>query len=212
MVQNNEAVARPRGRPRKFDEAQVLERARDVFWNHGYAATSLDDLAAATGLNRPSLYAAFGDKHALYVRALAENRTWSVEGIRERFAGDAPLRDTLYDFMIAAAENTLVGDMGARGCFVICTAVTESLRDPDTRAVASGYVADVDGVFRERFARSRGELATGLDPASAALVAAAMLQTLAVRARTGSSRDELAVIARAAVLAICGPGDAATRS
>lgn len=205
MVQKtNDAVPRARGRPRKFDEAAVLERARDVFWNYGYAATSLDDLAAATGLNRPSLYAAFGDKHALYLRTLDENRAWSVEGIRQRMEGSGPLRQVLYNFLIEAAESTLAGEMGARGCFVVCTAVTESLRDPDTRTVAASYVKDVDRLFRDRFERSKGELNVGVDPASAAAVASAMLQTLAVRARTGSGRNELANIARAAVITICG--------
>lgn len=197
-------VKRPRGRPREFDEAEALESARDAFWNKGYAATSLDDLAAATGLNRPSLYAAFGDKRALYLRALEENRTTSVEGIRQRLSGDTPLRDALFDFFTEAASSTLAGDMGARGCFVVCTAVTEALCDADTRAIAAGYVADVDGVFFERFERSADELNAGVDPASAAAVASAMLQTLAVRSRTGSGREELIGIARAAVTVICG--------
>lgn len=206
MVQKPKAAAgRSRGRPRKFDEGEVLERARDVFWNNGYAATSLDELSVATGLNRPSLYAAFGDKHSLYLRALAENRAWSVEGVRQRMAGDAPLREALHAFLIEAGDSTLAGDAGARGCFVVCTAVTEALRDPDTRAIAAGYVEDVDAVFRERFERSSNQLNTGVDPTSAAAVASAMLQTLAVRARTGSTREDLAEIARAAVITICGP-------
>ncbi|WP_179874702.1 TetR/AcrR family transcriptional regulator [Rhizobium anhuiense] len=190
----------------------MLERARDVFWNNGYAATSLDELAAATGLNRPSLHAAFGDKHALYLRTLQENREGSVNGIRHRMAGEVPLRKALFDFLIEAAESTLIGERGSRGCFVVCTAVTEALRDSDTRMIAAGYVDDVDRVFRERFERSQDELNAGVDPASAALVAAAMLQTLAVRARTGSGRKQLEEVARAAVIAICGGPATATKA
>ena len=55
-----------RGRPRAYDPETALSQAMAVFWDAGYAATSLDDLSAATGMNRPSLYGAFGDKHALY--------------------------------------------------------------------------------------------------------------------------------------------------
>jgi AcrR family transcriptional regulator len=206
MVQNkSSASARPRGRPRTFDESQVLEAARDTFWKNGYAATSLDELSAATGLNRPSLYAAFGDKHSLYLRTLADNREWSVDGIRQHLAGDSPLRDALFNFLMDAADSTLAGESGARGCFVVCTAVTEALRDGDTRAIAAGYVEDVDRVFQERFERSVAELNTGVDPASASKVAAAMLQTLAIRARTGSNREQLSDIARAAVTVICRP-------
>ena len=206
MVQNRNAPSgRPRGRPRKFDEAEVLALARDAFWDNGYAATSVDDLAAATGLNRPSLYAAFGDKHALYLRALGENVAWSVGGIRQRLQGDGPLRETLTSFLTEAAESTLAGASGARGCFVVCTAVTEAVRDAETRAIAAGYVAEVDAVFEERFRRSSGELSSGVDPATAAAVASGMLQTLAIRARTGSDRDALAQVVKAAVTVICGP-------
>ena len=59
-----------RGRPRAYDPDAALKAARDVFWVKGYAATSLDDIAEATGMNRPSLYAAFGDKEAIYLAAL----------------------------------------------------------------------------------------------------------------------------------------------
>ena len=204
MVQKNESASvRPRGRPRKFDETKVLEQARDVFWANGYAATSVDDLAAATGLNRPSLYAAFGDKHALYLRALNENRILSVEGVRNHMRADIPLRDALEAFFTAAAASTLVGEEGSRGCFIVCTAVTEALRDDDTRSVAAHYVTEVDSVFRERFERSADELNIGVDPASAAAVASAVLQSLAIRARTGSSAVDLSKVAEAAVTVIC---------
>ena len=208
-TENDVQGPRPRGRPRSFDEAEVLEAARDAFWNNGYSATSLDDLVAATGLNRPSLYAAFGDKRAIYLRALQENRAASVEGIRQRLGGDAPLRQSLLDFLVEAADSTLAGAEGARGCFVVCTAVTESLRDPQTREVAAGYVVEVDAVFLERFRRSARELNAGVEPASAAAVASAVLQSLAVRARTGSDRASLLEVVHAGVNLICGPKKAA---
>ena len=83
MVQKDQ---RPRGRPRSFDEDAVLDRARAAFWNLGYAATTLDELAAATGLNRPSLYGAFGDKHALYVAALERSRDESLSAMAQMLA------------------------------------------------------------------------------------------------------------------------------
>ncbi len=206
MSQKTEApLPKRRGRPRGFDEAEVLEKARDVFWNHGYAATSLDELAAATGLNRPSLYAAFGDKHALYMRALEENRTWAVQSIRQRLDNDLPLREALLNFFSEAAASTLMGEVGARGCFIVCTAVTEALGDAETRAVAAGYVAEVDAVFEQRFKGSTAELNIGVDAASAAAVATAMLHSLAIRARTGATREELTRVTHSAVNLICGP-------
>ena len=70
MVQNKGAEPRRRGRPRAYDPQAALQQATDSFWRSGYSGTSLDKIGAATGMNRPSLYAAFGDKHTLYLKAL----------------------------------------------------------------------------------------------------------------------------------------------
>jgi AcrR family transcriptional regulator len=183
---------------------EVAELLRDVFWNKGYAATSLDDLVAASQVNRPSLYAAFGSKRDIYLRVLEDMRAWSIEGIEIHLAGDGPLPTALHNFLIASAESTLAGDEGARGCFIVCTAVTEALQDADTRAIAARYVEDVDRVFRERFERSADELKVGVDPTSAAAIASAALQSLAIRARTGSTREDLIRVADATVAVICG--------
>src|SRR6185503_5597935 len=71
MVQKYEREPkRPRGRPRAYDADEALRQARNTFWKKGYSATTLDDLSEATGMNRPSLYGAFGDKRALYLATL----------------------------------------------------------------------------------------------------------------------------------------------
>src|ERR1700754_4896517 len=76
-------------RPREFDEEQVVRAARDRFWDAGYAATSLTDLSDATGLGKTSLYGAFGDKHALYLRIFDEYSTHAVAGLAAELAGPA---------------------------------------------------------------------------------------------------------------------------
>ena len=70
MKRANGKPVKPRGRPREFDREAALERAIDVFWRHGYEATSMSDLTAAMGINPPSLYAAFGDKEKLFLEAV----------------------------------------------------------------------------------------------------------------------------------------------
>jgi AcrR family transcriptional regulator len=196
---------RPRGRPRSFDADEVLEKAREVFWTLGYAAASLDDIAAATGLNRPSLYAAFGDKHALYMAALRGTRTRAAAGIRAKMQAEGPLRTVLADLFDACIGAYAPGEI-QRGCFIVGTAVTQAVDDPEARALLAGFVADEDAAFRERFARSGNELAPGMTPDAAALVATAALHTLAIRARAGEPRAELVRVAEAAVAATCGPG------
>lgn len=178
-----------------------------MFWNLGYAATSLDDIARATGLNRPSLYAAFGDKHALYMAALQRTADQSVAAIRQGLASHARLREVLKGFYAAAVQVYRAGDAGPRGCFVVGTAVTEAVDDPEVRALLSRYLADCDALFAARFetAKAAGDFPAGLDPAAAAPVAAAAMHTLAIRARAGDSPEALQAVGEAAVAMICGP-------
>ncbi len=90
MVQK--AKAR-RGRPPAYDADAAMASVMDVFWHAGYAATSLDDISVATGMNRPSLYGAFGDKRALYCAALERYRALARVGMKEALAPDRTLRD-----------------------------------------------------------------------------------------------------------------------
>ena len=185
----------------------MLEKAREVFWSLGYSATSLDDIARATGLNRPSLYAAFGDKHALYMAALNLTRTRAGQSMGAVMGADGPLRPVLSRLLKIVIAAYTEGETAQRGCFIIGTAVTQAVDDPDARALASGFVADEDAIFRERFARAApGELAPGMTAEAAAVVATAALHTLAIRARIGDGQDELTRVAEATVNAICGPG------
>ncbi|THD58300.1 TetR/AcrR family transcriptional regulator [Phenylobacterium sp.] len=202
MVQKE---ARARGRPRSFDADEVLDKARSVFWNLGYAAASLDDIALATGLKRPSLYAAFGDKHALYMAALTRTRTRAVAAMAAMVGREGALRAVLVDLFEAVIGAYVEGEIGQRGCFIIGTAVTQAVEDPQARALATAFVADEDALFRERFAHSASELAPGLTADAAAMVATAALHTLAIRARLGEPREALAQVAAAAIGAICGP-------
>ena len=80
-------ASRGRGRPRAFEADTALAQAMDVFWSDGFAATSLDDISAATGLNRPSLYGAFGDKRALYLQAYGQYRKRDERVVRAAVRG-----------------------------------------------------------------------------------------------------------------------------
>lgn len=205
MVQKERGeTRRPRGRPRSFDPDAVLDKARAVFWNLGYAATSLDDLAAATGLNRPSLYAAFGDKRALYLAALKRSAEEGVGALTAALQTQAPLKAVLGLIFDRTVEIYRRGDIGQRGCFLIGTAVTQAVDDPEARALLGGYVADTDALFAARFERDRAQLAAGVTPAAAAAMASATFHTLAVRARTGAGEAELKAVGRAAADLICG--------
>jgi len=204
MVQNSPTR---RGRPRAYDPDAALARVVDAFWDAGFAATSLDDLSAATGMNRPSLYAAFGDKHALYGKALDLYRVRTREALARAFSGDHPLRIALSKAYDTAISIYLSGDNGARGCFIIGTAVAQAVTDPDTRAALVDTLREINHAFAARIARAQrsGELSADADPAKLAKLASATLYSLTIHGRAGEGRSALKAIADAAIDVICGP-------
>jgi AcrR family transcriptional regulator len=195
-----------RGRPRAYDAEVALKRATETFWKTGYSGTSLDSIAAATGMNPPSLYAAFGNKHAIYLEALAHYWEISLAATREALAQDRPLAEALMLAYEAALSIYFSGKGNARGCFVVGTAVTEAVEDVAIRnSIAAGTrLIDADFEARFRVAQERGELKHDCDPAALAILASATLHTIAIRARSGARRAELREIARKAVSVICG--------
>ena len=204
MVQNKRKEGR--GRPRAYDPEVALSRAMDAFWRDGYAGTSLDDIAAATGMNRPSLYAAFGDKESLYLKALAYYWQLRFAEMREALADGRPLGEILLGVYEGALSVYFSGEGRPRGCFVIGTAVTESVEDAEVRkSLADGTLA-FDAAFEAllRKGKEKGELKNAADPATLAVLATATMHTIAIRARAGRPRSELKELARKAVDVLCG--------
>lgn len=185
------APGRPRGRPRLFDEDAALDCALDVFWTRGLGATSLDDLAAAMGMRRPSVTNAFGDKQALYRRALARFADRARTAAASQLA-DPELRHALERFYLAALDVYFASDP-ARGCAVICTAPAAAVVHPEVRDDLLRVVRDLDAALERRFA-----LAGDAEPGVSARLAQAVLHTLAIRSRAGESRAALRRLARAA--------------
>ncbi len=199
--------AKPRrGRPPAYDADAAMAGVMDVFWRAGYAATSLDDISAATGMNRPSLYGAFGDKRALYRAALDRYRAAARAGMKEALAPDRPLRDAIGAVYKKALSLYLSGESAPRGCFMIGTALTEAVGDANLRKALGDGLRDIEAAFasRIRFARDQGELPANADPAALAKLAAAILYSLAVQSRAGVARAALEATARAALDVICG--------
>jgi len=206
MVQNDSAAPRRPGRPRAYNPWTALQAATNRFWRSGYSGTSLDEICAATGMNRPSLYAAFGDKHALYLKALGHYWQLSLVEIREALAdGDQTLDEALMRAYDGQLSIYFSGDGLSRGCFAIGTATTEAVEDREIRSALAEGLRTLDAYFeaRIRTARDRGELKADADPAALALLASATLHSIAICARAGVPRAELREIARKAVNVIC---------
>jgi len=200
------AEPKRRGRPRAYQPEVALARALDVFWKEGFAGTSLDDLSTATGMNRPSLYGAFGDKRELYIKSYEAYRDRARVRMGEAFAADLPLREMLQKIYSIALDMYLSGKDGPRGCFTVMTATSEAVFDPAIRDMVITGLVEADRFFARIFRRAqeRGELPASADSQALALLASATLHTIAIRSRAQVPRAELETIVKGALDVMCG--------
>lgn len=196
---------KPRGRPRAYERARAVQQARDAFWLSGYEGTSLDALAAAMQMNRPSIYAAFGDKAGLYAEVTRRYADQSVRALAQTLAREGTLRENLADALHGAAKFYLEGSHGPRGCFLVGTALTEARGDPALRKLLDHTFERFTELFAERFARAEAGELPALPARALAELATAILLSLSVRARSGASRHRLARLVDAGLSALCGP-------
>ena len=190
-----------RGRPRAYQPDIALGKALDLFRKDGFAATSLDDLSAATGMNRPSLYGAFGDKRELYIKSYARYRADARAAMQEIFREEMPIRKRLERIFAVALDIYLSGETGPRGCFTVMTAGSEAVADPEIRAMVLEGLSELDKAFGAcfRLAKEKGELPASADPAVLAQLASATIHTIAIRARARVPRKELEAIVKGAI-------------
>lgn len=126
------------GRPREFDEDTALKKIMDVFWAKGFEGTTLSDLVAATGLKKGSLYAAFGDKRAMYLKALALYDRTAIDGAVHLLNGAGTPERRIGAFLQSAIDAVAL-HKDRRGCFLCNASVDQAILDPETeRAVKAG--------------------------------------------------------------------------
>jgi AcrR family transcriptional regulator len=196
---------RRRGRPPAYDRDEALAALTRTFWDQGYAATSLDDLAAATAMNRPSLYAAFGGKQAMYLAALDGYRRGAEAQLSAVLDSEADVRAAIAALFGAGRAFYGSGEAGPQGCLAVCTATAEAVGAPEIRGGLEAVLAMMDDVIARRLARAvaEGQLPPDFDVAARARLIGAMMHSLAVRSRAGESPAALAGFARdAAALAL----------
>lgn len=210
-------ATRARGRPRGYDPDAALSGARDAFWRQGFAGTSLEVLSDATDMNRPSMYAAFGDKRALYLQTLDRYVTEVDASIERVLDRGRPLAEVLQRFYDLALSMYFASGGPARGCYLIGTATTEAIEDAEVGRKLLDALRGFERAIEARlsYAKTAGELDASADPAALAMVASAVLHTIAIRSRAGESRAVLKAIAETAVRLVCGnfrPAATATRA
>ena len=190
------------GRPREFDTSQALAAVRDRFWEHGYAATSIDDLMTATGLGKGSLYGAFGDKRALFLRVLNEYAKERLANVREQLM--EPPR------AIDALRSLLRPDFSSpRGCFLVNCTYELAPHDAEVVALARKTFAAFESVFADTVSRAvaEGDLPASTRPRELAATLLALMQGQECLARTGLGKAGLKGIAHTAALELLGGED-----
>ena len=200
------AEPRKRGRPRSFDKEEKLRQIMKTFWSTGFAATSLDDLSDATGLTRPSLYTAYGDKTDMYLLALemfvGQMRAQTVPAL----FGEGDLEAALTGFYSGALDIYFGSRKKALGCPVFTTAIADAGSDKRIGEAVAGFVSGLDEALTGCLAQRAPHL--GEEGARAlAQQAAGLLMNLATRARAGAKRAELDEIAARSAALIAGAAE-----
>lgn len=189
----------PSGRTRQFDVDVVLDRALEVFWARGYEGATLPALTRAMGINRPSLYAAFGNKEQLFRKALERYQTGPMSFLTEalRKPSARAVAEAIFSGFIRMQRNHV------RGCLVVSGALASSEEAETVRRELAQLRQTIVGVIRERYERAvkEGDLPAGTDCATLARYTATVLGGLAVQAASGTTERELKLVSALAMQA-----------
>lgn len=188
-------------RPREFDREQALERAMQLFWEHGYDRTSTALLEEGMGIRRSSLYATFGSKDALFAEALDRY----VENLRTRaiapLGADGPALAALRDFFARVTRRGGPGGDPLRCCLVVRTSLSREALAPEIVDRVERAVAELDEAFFRLLQRAKAEgtLRPGASPRRLARFLTTTFQAINVAAHAGRSQRELADIVEPAL-------------
>jgi TetR/AcrR family transcriptional regulator, transcriptional repressor for nem operon len=183
-------------RPREFDTSAAIDRAMQVFWTRGYEATSLDDLCAATGLSRSSLYGTFGSKRNLLLLTVDRYAELRAPNFAAALASPCPVRDAIAA-LLTELINQIVSGSGRRGCFLGNCAAELPRSDGAALARVREGLGRTEGAFAAALTRAAadGELPPGADVIALARFLTAGFQGLRLIGKVNPDRAVLESIA-----------------
>lgn len=188
----------PVGRPRSFDADKALEKALRVFWRRGYEGASLPELTKAMGINRPSMYAAFGNKEQLFKKAVDRYCEEPTAHLIECLA--APTVREVAERLIRDTAEKLACPKNPRGCLILQGALACGKESDAIRRDLAARRAERERAICERFAQAKpSELPKGVDPDDLARYVSTVMQGMAVQAASGATGEELLGIAEVAL-------------
>jgi len=189
------------GRPRAFDADKVLDRALEVFWRKGYEGTAMSDLTKAMRINRPSIYAAFGNKEELFRKVLDRYVEGPASYVREALKASTA-RQAVERVLLAAADVPTNGE-GPRGCLLVQGALSCGDAAESVRRELNSRRADGEAELRKRLRRAKaeGDLPRSADPAELARYVVTVAHGMSVEAAGGASQRELLQVVKTAMRA-----------
>ncbi|HEI8867313.1 TPA: TetR/AcrR family transcriptional regulator [Serratia odorifera] len=203
MMAKTVSAERLRGRPREYEETEVIERAMQVFWTEGYHATSLPTLLAATQISRSSLYAGFGDKHGIFLRALDLYIEQALARL-DRELDTAPDALTGVQVCIDGYLARTQGDAGRRGCLVVATAMELAAHDKEVSTRIDRFFKQMESrlTIALKRARQAGLIRKDVDPAAFAHMLLCLLEGVRVISKVGSRQNTTAAALKALIAQI----------
>ncbi|WP_339724773.1 TetR/AcrR family transcriptional regulator [uncultured Paraglaciecola sp.] len=189
------------GRPRAFDAEKALENALQVFWQKGYEGASLSDLTSAMGINKPSLYSAFGNKEQLFLKAieLYEQRPCNsyYPALEKSTAFEVA------EYMLRGAANNLADTSHPQGCIVVQGALSCSEAGSSVKQALIAKRLNTEQELCDRFIRAQaeGDLPASADPTALAKFLGTVMQGMAIQATSGASAEQLMQVAELSLLA-----------
>lgn len=189
-------------RPKEFDPEQALTRAVEVFWDNGYAKTSLDQLMAGMGVARQSLYDTFGDKRSLYLRSLEHYRDTNHAALRELFGSGRPVRECFAELLGGLCDEPKAAHR--RGCLLLSANLEREQDDAEVAQLLRGNQDALERIFAQALERARdtGELRREADPRALARFFLSTIQGMRAFARVHPGRTGLQQIADVALKAL----------
>jgi AcrR family transcriptional regulator len=188
-----------KGRPREFDVDEALASALRVFWSKGYEGASLTDLTEAMGITRPSLYAAFGNKEALFCKALDLYEREKLAYVGEALA--APTSRQVFERMLTGALEMQTSECEPRGCLRVISTMNCGVEAESVRAdlIARRASSQAALISRMQQAKDEGDLPPETDVEGITNYLLAILQGMSVQAGSGASKEQLQELVRTSV-------------
>jgi TetR/AcrR family transcriptional repressor of nem operon len=186
-------------RSKEFDEERALAAAVDVFWRQGYENTSLEALMAEMGIAKQSLYDTFGDKRALYLKAMAFYRKQTNSSLRELVASAPTVKEGFTRILLSLVAESR--EQHARGCLLLSANMERAVDDEEIATFLTDNQAEVESIFAEALQRAKraGELGDEQDAGALAKFFVVTLQGMRAMARLKSDRRALRQVARIAL-------------